>query len=176
MCHPPGSPPDSPTPGVDAALEAVMMMSQLTLQKSPRRFVDMAASRRIRKQRRTALGGRWPSMSNLAAFAGDDDTIPEEEDVSGLPTMRRCSSEPHLHDSAAAAAPWQVYRNWRESNPHLPQSMCQAYADSLLSNSRAGPPPAGSNCMGLNSPTLVPSHLFTINSIDGSDDITELSL
>jgi hypothetical protein len=84
----------------------------------------------VLKQRRNALGGRFPSLSNLAAFAGSSD-----EDLGATcdqrATMRRCSSESSIQ-SAAAESPWKTYETWRESNPQLPRSMCRTFAESLL--------------------------------------------
>ena len=95
--------------------------------------LHLSDSRHIRKQRRQALGGRWPSMSNLSAFMQNDSS---DDDSEAENSMRRCRSEPNLQDSGTTAAPWKVYQDWRENNPNVKHSSyaARAFAESLLDN------------------------------------------
>lgn len=86
----------------------------------------------VLKQRRRAMGGRYPSISDLASFAGPL-VQTTSADVTDSPCMmskmRKCQSMPNL---AAGAAPWKVYEEWRTSNPAMPRGACRTFVEGLL--------------------------------------------
>jgi hypothetical protein len=99
---------------------------------------------RVTKRRhKSRIVSRYPSLSNLAAFAGEpaldrDEVDPAETAPAAQEVPKRLwrGSLPHVRQSS----PWEVYCQWRESNPNATKAACRVFAERALSAiTRDGP-------------------------------------
>jgi hypothetical protein len=113
--------------------------------------------------RRDKLGGRFPSVSNLVAFAGaaasaaEPADAPDRPDGSGVATWGRTLSAERipglrksrsLHEdmnvaafdkgSTATTSPWQRFAEWRALNKEASRAECKSYIERAISGGGGG--------------------------------------
>jgi hypothetical protein len=110
---------------------------------SPKQGMGPLLHGRVAKRKRKGLGAtHYPSLSNLAAFAGSDsdsDSSSESADAALRNNARqqmppRSTSMPNLRQ----LSPWEVYGQWRDGKAGASRAECRVFAEQLLTASSAG--------------------------------------
>ena len=105
-----------------------------TKQRSQKRIASESARDACQKIRRTSFGTSFPSVSDLASFAGLTTSSPRTP-PSSRTTLSHTRSMPELaaaNKNKQKDPPWKRFQRWKAQNPNATRTECREFVQKVL--------------------------------------------